>query len=199
MTLYTPQLFEGRDREVARRLIAGHPFATLITSGGGGGDEPQITHLPLLLRGDELHGHMARANPHWQRFAQGHTVAVFHGPHAYVSPRWYETPAIHVPTWNYATVHVAGRPEAATDDAAARAMLEALTAHFDPDFRATDERVSRLLGGIAAFRMPIARLDAKFKMSQNRTAADRVGVIAALAQSDLPEDRATAQWMRTHE
>ncbi|WP_028009214.1 FMN-binding negative transcriptional regulator [Solimonas flava] len=196
MSLYTPGHFEGRDRAAALRLIAAHPFATLVTTVAG--DEPQITHLPLLQQGDALHGHMARANPHWQAFAHGRTVAIFHGPHAYVSPRWYETPAQHVPTWNYAVVHVAGRPQL-VEGMAALDSLRALSAHFDPDFDADPQRVERLAAAIVAFRLPLERLDAKFKMNQNRTAADRAGVIAALAAQPAAADRAVAEWMRTHE
>lgn len=195
MALYTPSPFEVRDRDAARQLIVDHPFATLVTTLADA--EPRITHLPLLLRGEELHGHMARANPHWQQFENGHTVAVFHGPHAYVSPRWYGTPEAHVPTWNYATVHVAGRPRLG-DVLAARASVVDLTAHFDPSFSATSDRIERLLGGIVAFVMPITRLDAKFKMNQNRSETDRAGVIAALERSEQAQDRAVAEWMRTH-
>ncbi|WP_043114164.1 FMN-binding negative transcriptional regulator [Solimonas soli] len=194
MSLYTPRHFEG-ERAAALRLIDAHPFATLITTLDGA--EALVSHLPLLRQGEALHGHMARANPHWRAFAAGRTLAVFHGPHAYVSPRWYEEPAQHVPTWNYASVHVAGRPQT-LDDAGAQATLATLTAHFDPAFRATDENVARLLPAIVAFRLPIERLEAKFKMSQNRSAGDRAGVAAALAAQASADARAVAEWMRRH-
>ena len=196
MSLYTPRHFEGRDRDAALQLIDAQPFATLITAIDG--EEPLVSQLPLLRDGETLHGHMARANPHWQAFARGRTVAVFHGPHAYVSPRWYQTPAEHVPTWNYATVHVAG-PAQCVADAEARSTLAALTARFDPDFRASEDKVARLLAGIVAFRLPLARLDIKFKMSQNRTPTDRAGVMAALAAHAGEQERAVADWMLTHE
>lgn len=196
MTLYIPRAFAGQDAATALRLIADHPFATLIT--GVDGAEPQVTHLPLLHADGALWGHLARPNPQWTLFERGRTLAVFHGPHAYVSPRWYETPAEHVPTWNYAVVHVAGRPELLGEDAARR-IVDELTARFDPSFTARVDRRERLLPGIVAFRMPVERLDLKFKMNQNRTAADRAGVIAALAQSPRDEERAVADWMRAHE
>lgn len=195
MTLYTPSSFAGTDRAVALQLIAAHPFATLITSVDG--EEPRITHLPLLHEDGMLWGHMARANPHWACFERGHTVAVFHGPHAYISPRWYETPAEHVPTWNYAVVHASGQPTLLGADDARRIVSE-LTAHFDPGFTADAVRFEKLLPAIVAFRMPLARLDAKFKMNQNRSVTDRAGVIAALGRSEQAEDRAVADWMRTH-
>lgn len=195
MSLYTPRPFDGRDRQRAERLIAEYPFAALITSVDG--CEPTITHLPLELRDGALWGHMARANPHWTQFAQGRSVATFHGPHAYVSPRWYEMPSAHVPTWNYAVVHITGMPELLDDDGARRVLAETMM-RFDPEFVATPARVDALLPGIVAFRMPVARFDAKFKMSQNRTPADRAGVIAALADGDV-NARAVADWMRTDE
>lgn len=191
-----PSSFAGHDRAAALQLIAEHPFATLVTSVDG--EEPRITHLPLLHEDGMLWGHMARANPHWTCFGRGHTVAAFHGPHAYVSPRWYEAPAGHVPTWNYAVVHVSGQPTLSGADDARRIVNE-LTAHFDPDFTADTARLETLLPAIVAFRMPVARLDAKFKMSQNRTANDRAGVIAALAASSAADDRAVADWMRVHD
>lgn len=197
MTLYMPSAFAIRQREAALQLIAAHPFATLITALDGA--EPQITHLPLLYRDEALWGHLARANPHAALLARGApSLAVFHGPHAYVSPRGYETPAQHVPTWNYAVVHVAGRPEL-LDEAAARRLLDETTAHFDPGFVSAEARVAQLLPAIVAFRMPVVRLDAKFKMSQNRSAADRAGVVAMLAASEDGEARAVAAWMRAHE
>ncbi|NGY06651.1 FMN-binding negative transcriptional regulator [Solimonas terrae] len=196
MSLYTPPSFAGGDRAAALRLIADRPFATLVT--GVDGEEPHITHLPLLHDGEQLSGHMARANPHWRCFERGQTVAIFHGPHAYVSPRWYETPAGHVPTWNYAVVHVAGRPVLLEAEDARRTIGE-LSARFDPDFTAGARRLDQLLPSIVAFRMPIARLDAKFKMNQNRSSADRDGVIAALAASAVESDREVADWMRHHD
>lgn len=198
MALYVPTAFASRDAVLARQLIDAHPFATLITTVDGAA--PQISHLPMLLDGDgdALLGHLARANPHWQRFEAGHTLAVFHGPHAYISPTAYEKPEAGVPTWNYATVHVEGCP-ALLDDAAAAALLDRLTARFEPDgHRTATEVVARMLGGIVAFRMPIARLTPKFKMSQNRSAADRAGVMAALEATGRADERAVARWMRTH-
>ncbi|MDB5972882.1 MAG: hypothetical protein JWQ90_5332 [Hydrocarboniphaga sp.] len=195
MSLYAPAPFAEADRAAAVALIAAHPFATLITAVDGA--EPQVSHLPLLLEGDVLIGHLARANPHWQSFGRGSTIAVFHGPHAYVSPRWYAEPAHSVPTWNYATVHVSGRP-ALLGEADSKNSLLQLTRAFDPDWRASEITIDRLLPGIVAFRMPIAACDAKFKMSQNKTADDRRSVIGGLlaAQTGPLSDAAgVAQWM----
>jgi transcriptional regulator len=193
MSLYSPAHFAQADRAAAHALIAAHPFATLITAVDGG--EPRISHLPLLLEGDALIGHVARANPHWQAFGLGATVAVFHGPHAYVSPRWYTEPARMVPTWNYATVHVGGRPDLLGVEESADSLLK-LSRAFDPDWRADAATVDRLLPGIVAFRMPIASCTAKFKMSQNRSADDRRGVIKGLLAAGTADADAVAHWMR---
>ena len=196
MPLYTPDHFAAPDGPPARALIDTHPFATLITALDG--VEPQITYLPLLLDGNDLLGHMAKPNPHWQRFAQGRTVALFHGPHAFVSSRWYQNPADNVPTWNYAVVHAHGRPEL-LDTSGAHAVLARVTARFEQGPATTaPDKAERLLNGIVAFRMPIARLEVKFKMSQNKSAADRAGVAAGLRATGRPEDRAVADWMQAH-
>ena len=180
------------DEAAARRLIAAHPFATLVTGGAGG---VRVTHLPLLLEGDALVGHVARPNPHWQAFEDGHTVAVFHGPHAFISRGWYRDPADNVPTWNYAAVHASGRPQL-LDAPGAQAAVSALAARFEPPELApiAPEKMARLLEGIVAFRMPIERLEVKFKMSQNKP-AERDGLIAGLRGRAAPGDEAVATWM----
>lgn len=204
MALYVPRLFNAQSLQDSVALIRARPFATLITTIAEG--EPQITHLPLLwVPGGEcgaLSGHVARANPHWQRFAGAHTVAVFHGPHAYISPNWYAQPEREVPTWNYATVHAQGTPVLVEDRDEKLAMIDTLSAHFEdglpkPWTRGLDAaRLEALLGGLVTFRIPLTRLDAKFKFNQNKTAADRAGVIAALDAQGDDESRAVADWMR---
>jgi transcriptional regulator len=195
LSIYIPSHFKGDDA-TGRELIAAYPFATLVTAAGG---DVQVTHLPLLLddSGAALIGHVARPNPHWQVFENGDTVAIFHGPHAFVSRGWYENPADNVPTWNYAAVHVSGRPVIA-DAAQTRAAVERLAARFEPPSLPpiAEEKLGRLLQGIVAFRMPVARLEIKFKMSQNKPAADRAGVIRGLRTAG---EQATVAWMESHE
>ena len=200
MSLYTPPAFASESRDAALALIHSAPFATLVTSVAG--REPHITHLPLLLLEDgQLTGHMARANPHWQAFAEGHTVAVFHGPHAYISPRWYVDPAREVPTWNFATVHVHGSPQLIDDPAAKLAVVDATSATFEPtdnpwQRQVEGARLTALLSAIVAFHLPLTRIDSKFKMNQNKTEADRVLVAAALRASAHPDAVATADFMQ---
>lgn len=192
MSLYTPRHFRSRSDAEAERVIREFPFATLITAVDA--LEPLVTHLPLLLEDGALTGHMARPNPHWQQFAHGRTVAVFHGPHTYVSPRWYVEPEKNVPTWNYAVAHVHGRPEL-VDDAQRRRIVTGITAHFDPTWSPAEDKLARLLPGVVAFRMPIERIDAKSKMNQNRTRDDRAKVIATLRASGRADDAAVASWI----
>jgi transcriptional regulator len=206
MALYSPRHFAVDDPREAIALMQAHSFATLITADRG---EPQVTHLPLLWAPGGVHGvlegHMARANPHWQRFADGHTLAVFHGPHAYVSPSWYTQPQREVPTWNYATVHAHVAVEVIEARDAKLDLVDRTAAVFEsgnaqPWTRSVDgERLEGLLRGIVAFRMPIARLEAKFKMNQNKTAEDRAGVIARLNASGDTVQREVARWMAEHE
>ena len=193
MTLYTPHHFRSRGDDQALRLIREFPFATLITTVDGA--EPHITHIPILIEGVVLVGHLARANPHWQAFAQGRTVALFHGPHAYISPRWYADPAANVPTWNYAVVHVHGRPEM-LDAASVPPHILRVTEHFEQGAWApAPEKVARLAPGVVGFRMRPERIEAKFKMNQNRTRDDRAKVVATLRASAHAEERAVADWI----
>jgi transcriptional regulator len=181
-----------------------HSFATVISQDG---TAPFATHLPVLHHpGDGTHGtlvtHMARANPQWQHFSGGGEVLViFHGPHAYESPNWYETRPM-VPTWNYAVVHAYGVPRIVDDKARLRLMLRELVDRFEAGQAQpyggvlTDEYIDRLSPGIVGFEIPIARLEAKFKLSQNRSEADKAGVIAALAASADQTEREVAELMK---
>jgi transcriptional regulator len=195
LTVYIPRHFEGDDA-TARRLIADHPFAILATGGAAG---VHVTHLPLLLDegGAGLIGHVARVNPHWQAFVDGHTVAIFQGPHAFVSRGWYRDPGDNVPTWNYAAVHVSGRPILA-DAAETRRAVERLTARFEPKGLPPigEEKFARLLKAIVAFHLPIEKLEVKFKMSQNKP-AEVAGVIEGLKATGRHDELATARWMET--
>ena len=206
MTLYLPQAFEPAERAAAARLMHDHPFATLCTPAV---PEPHLSHVPLLLQPScephgTLIGHVARANPHWRHLAGAESIAIFHGPHAYVSPSWYGDPSSMVPTWNYATVHAHGTVDVVDDPIESRRILEALVHRFEAhrdapwELAMPESRVEALVGAIVAFRMRIRRLDAKFKLSQNRTRDDRSRVIAALEAEAAPESLSTARWMRAY-
>ncbi len=129
---------------------------------------------------------------------------MFHGPHAYVSPSWYGDPAASVPTWNYAVVHAHGAIELAEDAAATRAMLDHMITRFEsmrpaPWTLGLDPaRLDAMVGAIVGFRLRVKRIDAKFKLSQNRTPEDGRRVAAGLAGAGYAEADATAAWMRAY-
>jgi transcriptional regulator len=206
VSVYVPRPFALRDHEQIVRLMAEHPFATLVTPGI---PEPQVSHLPLQFDPRSgphgtLLGHMARANPHWQHFANGASVAIFHGPHAYVSPSWYAEPAAAVPTWNYCVAHVHGTAELMDDERDKRALLDAMVARYesarDKPWRLQLEgrALAAMLGAIVGFRLRVERIDAKFKLSQNRGAEDRERVIARLREEGYADADVTANWMEAY-
>ena len=203
VSVYLPPLFAASDSEAISKLVVRHPFATLITPTAG---EPYVTHLPLLVHAQPaplgtLVGHVARANPHWQHLAGQPSIAIFHGPHAYVSPSWYGDPAAMVPTWNYAVVHMHGVAALVDDAAGKRAIVEELTGRFESSrekpwhLQLEGDRLDAMLRAIVGFRIVVTRVDAKFKMSQNRSAADRERVVTALAAEPDADAIATAEWM----
>ncbi|MDR5866696.1 FMN-binding negative transcriptional regulator [Halomonas koreensis] len=182
----------------AQALIDAHGFATLTD------DRLRVSHLPLVLARDEgplgsLYGHFARANPHWHGLEGRRVLAVFQGPHAYVSPRWYVTrPA--VPTWHYVAVHARGVLER-LDDAATLASMEALVAHHEPGLR-EDTALGdaayrrRLLAGVVGFRIRLDDLQGKAKLGLHRSSADQAGVLAGLDASGDPLARRLGRYTR---
>ncbi len=203
--MYVPDRYAEQDPATIRAFIDAHPFALLVTTRGGA---PHATHLPLLLEGDvdsgSVVGHVAKGNPQWRDFdGETEALAVFHGPHAYVSPTWYgATP--YVPTWNYAAVHLAGRPVVIDDHDEHRRALALLTERFEdpsaPGAWSMDglpvEYREAMQAGTVAFRMPVERVEAAFKLSQNRTPEIRARVRDRLASSEDSAARAVADLMR---
>lgn len=207
--MYNPPAFREDDPAVLHGLIREARLATLACNGPDG--LPAITHLPLLLDPSEgphgvLLGHLAHANPHWRVLAEaGRAVAVFTGTDAYVSPNWYPGKAEHhrvVPTWNYEAVHAAGPVEVFDDPARLHAAVARLTERHEaprPAPWSVDDApeafVAAQLKGIVGVVLRIETLSGKRKLSQNRNAADREGVRAALSASPDPRDRASATAM----
>jgi transcriptional regulator len=181
--MYLRPAFTETDPGRIAGLIEAHPFGLLVTHGPGGLD---ASHVPFIVErsgeGLVLGAHLAAANPQCAMLDGGAAIAVFSGPHAYVSPSWYRTqPA--VPTWDYAAVHVHGRLEAVSDEAEVASILHRLAAG-DPaqfDVHALDAKYRTMMfKGIRAFRLRAERVEAQWKMSQNRSQADRQGVVDAL-------------------
>jgi transcriptional regulator len=206
--LYMPPAFHQADQAQIRADIAAIGFATLITSGA---QEPIISHVPLLLRDDGsefgiLIGHLARGNPQWKESDLTRpAIAVFMGPHAYVSPSWYPSkladPKV-VPTWNYAVVHVRGQLEIFEDSDELLTDLTSLTekheqrvgSHWKTSDAPRDFLV-RQTKGIVGIRMKIHSFEAKSKLSQNRAAGDQANVAATLQKSDAVSDQEVAAAM----
>ena len=216
--MYIPSHFAAPDRALAE-LVDAAPLADLITAGPRG---LVVTPLPLLLVPGavglgSLHGHMARNNDHWHlgapapeasgsdRLAEADSLAIVRGPDAYVSPSFYPSKAEHgrvVPTWNYLTVHVHGRLVAHDEPAWTEDLIRRLTATIEGR-RATpwavDDAPAAFVAGqvraIVGVELVITRVEAKYKLSQNRTEADQAGVIEALG-SGTPTEQAVAARMR---
>ncbi len=192
--IYRPAAFACDDRESLAAFIRRYPFATLMSQGAGG---PWVSHLPLLYENGQLFGHLARANPQTATLGGNDTLAIFHGPHAYVSPRWYET-APAVPTWNYAVVHALGPARLLNTDETVQ-IMDRMAAIYEPGSDWSfdglpDDYRGGMLRGIAGFSIAVLRLEGKFKMSQNRPAPDRQKVAEHLAQGGT-EERAVAAMM----
>ena len=200
--MYIPAHFKETDPERIAALIEAYPFGMLITAPAG---VPVVSHLPFLFARSadspgKLLGHMARANPQWQHFAAGSEVLiVFHGPHAYVSPAWYASPG--VPTWNYAVVHLRGKPHLMENESDLKTLLERLThAHeshlpnpWEPQL--TGSQQEKLLDMIVGFEIDITDIQGKFKLSQNRSLEDRQLVMQKLSNSDNQTESAVAKLM----
>jgi len=200
--LYQPEAFREQDTAALHALIEAYGFATLISPDA---EDPPISHLPLLLdrtRGPlgTLIGHMARGNPHARRLrANPGVLALFHGPHTYVSPSWY---AHHpsVPTWNYAVVHAHATAQVIEDPAALEQMVRALVERQEAGrpqpwrMDLPSGYLDRMLRGIVGFELRIEQLAGKFKLSQNRPGDDVERVAQALAEGSA-EDQEVARLM----
>lgn len=202
--MYTPKFNQVADRAILIEAMRSYSFAILfgMQSAPESVATPVATHLPLVIKDEGEHGviegHFARANPHWQSLAGRETLVVFSGPHSYVSPTLYTDP-LAVPTWNYIAVHAYGVMELVDDEPGKDALLKGLIAQNEPAYaeqwRELPEGFRRtLLGGIVGFRIPIARIEGKFKLSQNREPQERRNVHDAQA-AGTPDQRSLAAWM----
>lgn len=200
--MYIPTAFKVDELEVLHNLMQAYNFATLVTCQAG---TPFATHLPFMLHPQQgqygtLVAHMARANPQWHYFnTDTEVLVIFQGPHTYISPSWY-TSEFSVPTWNYAAVHAYGIPRLIEDPAALQQALDELVQHHEeprtpPWTFEWSERHVNLTKAIVAFEITITRLEGKLKLSQNRSAEDRLGVIHGLSHSPAKSDRAVAALM----
>jgi transcriptional regulator len=204
--MYVPPRYQVTDDAEIDRFVRAHGFATLVSHGREG---LMATHVPVELDYDtdgarRLQGHVSKANPQWRQLEEsGEAMVVFLGPHTYVSPTWYERP--NVPTWNYQAVHCYGTVSVFSAPDELSAVLRPLAEHYEPatlppprfDFDAmpSDLRVAELKG-IVGFRMRVTRVEASFKLSQNRTESDRARIAAELEARGDEASRDIADAMR---
>jgi len=199
--MYTPGVNRIEDPDLILDLMRRYSFATIVSVADGA---PIATHLPILVEpGDPvtLYGHIARANSHWRSLAAGsNCLAIFAGPHGYISPRWYEN-APSVPTWNYVSVHASGHSEVIEDEAQALDHLEKMISTFDPTLAEGQPEsidrayLKRLLPGIAVFKITVDHIDAKAKLSQNKPEEDRLRVKEQCLTSTEPDYQAMGHMM----
>lgn len=201
--MYIPRLNQETDLTTLQDFMMAYNFAILVTHEDDG---LNATHLPLILdreRGEygTLIGHMARANKQWKAFDEREVMLIFNGPHAYISPTWYdEHPS--VPTWNYTTVHAYGVPRLTDDQQTTDQALHALVKHQEKDrnpewvMDVPDDYMDMMRKAIVAFEIPITRLEGKFKLSQNKSESDKQNVISELLKSEYGGDVATGELMQ---
>lgn len=197
--MFLPKPFEITDKNIIYSLLKDYSFATLVSSNQS---QLQATNLPLLLSQDKksLVGHMAIANEQWKSLSGNPVLAIFHGPHHYISPSWYETKDA-VPTWNYISLQVSGNFIPIEDDHQLVESLkhfvdtyetmesEYLLEHADPNY------LANLRKGIIGFKIEIQKIEAKAKLSQNHSTPRQSLVIEALKKIKSENALAIANWM----
>jgi transcriptional regulator len=190
--MYRPKVFQEGDVSKLVAFMEANSFATLVSIAQ---NQLCASHIPLVVTMAEgtitLTGHLAKQNPQWQTFGQAESLAIFTGPHAYISPTLYEKRE-NVPTWNYIAVHAYGRPQPLTLDQAPERMADmiddmvnAYEATYEQHWHSLSEQYrSQMMNGIIGFEMPVTRLEGKYKLSQNRSQTDQANVADSLRQSE---------------
>lgn len=201
--MYSPSYNHLDDRSELLAFMRGNNFPILVTGSGG---VLHASHLPVTVheKGPQIviDMHMAKNNPQWREFFDDEVMVVFSGPHAYISPRWYADEE-RVPTWNYAAVHAYGVPKILSDKKAKsesqRRLIESLDPQWLPKHDALrQEYVDMMLDGIVNFAIPVARIETRWKLSQNRGRREMELIAAALEKSGDERARALAALTRTH-
>ncbi len=208
--MYNPKQNEETRLDVLHALIEAHPLGTWVALGDGA---LQANHIPFEIdasRGEfgTLVGHVARANPIWKELKSGvPSLIIFQGPQAYVSPSWYPSKHEHgkaVPTWNYAVVHASGRPSFIEDSAWLRSHVNQLTNRHEAAqvlpwavSDAPEDYLERMLAAIVGVEILIDNLAGNWKMNQNRSEADRIGVVAGLMSKGNSDSIGVASTMRS--
>lgn len=198
--MYLPKHFEQQDLESLKSLLEAYPLGTLVTHQDGA---LEANHIPFLLQGDlavggKLIGHVAKGNPVWKNDSTAQeSLVIFQGPEAYITPNWYPSKQVHhqvVPTYNYAVVHVYGVMSVTHDEAIKRQIVADLTQTMENARQSTwkisdapADYIEKMLNAIVGIELTITRIQAKWKVSQNRDLADRAGVAQGLSVADSNE------------
>jgi len=201
--MYSPAYNRVEDRAELLAFMRANSFPILVTGTGG---VLHASHLPVTVHetGAQIviDMHMAKNNPQWQEFLDDEAMVVFAGPHAYISPRWYEEQE-RVPTWNYTAVHAYGVPKIISEKKAKfesqRRLIASLDPQWLPKFDALrQEYVGMMLDGIVNFSIPAARIETRWKLSQNRGRREMELIAAALEKSGDSNERALSALTRKH-
>jgi len=201
--MYSPPYNQLENRAELLAFMRANSFAVVVTGTGG---TLHASHLPVMVHdhGKDIviDSHMAKNNAQWKEFFDDEVMVIFAGPHAYVSPRWYEDKE-RVPTWNYAAVHAYGAPKVVADPKlkyeSQRRLIEAMDPQWLPQFDALrQEYVDRMLEGIVNFQIAVTRLETRWKLSQNRSRREQELIAAQLEKSGDTMERALAALTRKH-
>lgn len=200
--MYIPSHFKVTDETMAYDIMKEYSFATLFSQHNG---MPFATHLPLILNKENtyLYGHFARPNPQWKDIENQTVLAIFHGPHCYISPSWYETNNA-VPTWNYVTVHVYGEVELIEDESELIGSLHEMVLKYeapDSSYRLQDVDAEFLAGmnkGVQGFKIKINKIEGKAKLSQNHSLQRQELVINRLEQNSNTNEQQVSSLMKAN-
>ena len=201
--MYIPKLYREEDKAKILEFIRQNDFAVLVTYDG---EKPVASHLlmEMVEEGEKIfiNGHMSKANPHWKTFEKNPEVLViFQGAHTYISPTWYNH--VNVPTWNYQSIHIYGKPRLITEHDEAYALLKRLVDRYETNSHYKMETlpqdfVEKEIKGIMAFQIEVTRIEANYKLSQNRKDEDHANIITQLEERTDDLSHRVAEAMRQH-
>ena len=199
--MYIPKLYREEDREKILEFLKQNNFPAFVTYDG---EKPVATHLPVEVLESEngsltILGHMSRANPQWRSFGEQEVLLIFQGAHTYISPRWYDH--VNVPTWNYMMVHVYGKIRLVEGENLYSLLSRLVKNHEEPTAYSLEalpqDFVQKEMNGVVGFAVDVTRVDAGYKLSQNRNDGDHENIIRELEGRGDENSAAVAKSMRT--
>ena len=198
--MHIPKLYREEDREKILEFLKQNNFPALVTYDG---EKPTATHLPVEVLENEngsltILGHMSRANPQWRSFGEQEVLLIFQGAHTYISPRWYDH--VNVPTWNYMMVHVYGKVRLVEGEELHSLLSRLVKNHEEPTAYSLEalpqDFVQKEMNGVVGFAVDVTRIDAGYKLSQNRNDGDHENIIRELEGRGDENSAAVAKSMR---